>query len=76
MKTRKGYRNLTVGQYTYQYMIGKTYVCIYNPLGQKDTPTKSELMGFPIYPGDSIPITPANIEAYIRRTQFVTVHLN
>lgn len=75
-KSKKGYRNIIIGKYTFQWMVGKTYVCIYDPMGFKDTPTKSEVMGFPVYPDDHTPITPAAIEQYIRRTHFQTVKLN
>ena len=64
---RKGYRLLTVGSYTYQYKVGKVFVCIYDPLGFKDTPKISEILGREIYPYEKVSVLPSDIERYVRK---------
>lgn len=66
---RRGFSTMLVGRHLYQYKINKTTVTIYNPLGQKDMPRKTELS-----PTGSV--AECDIEKYVKATQFTVAKVS
>jgi hypothetical protein len=74
LKTKpKGYRELTVGKYTYLWKVGRAYVCIYDPLGFKDTPFIHEVLGMTGYEWSSLhpenrpTVLPSHVAAWVTK---------